>query len=52
MLDVLVSFAKVSFENHYVRPEFTVEDKIEIKDGRHPVVERLQSEFLFQMTLI
>lgn len=43
MLDVLVSFAKVSFENHYVRPEFTVEDKIEIKDGRHPVVERLSS---------
>ncbi len=43
MLDVLASFAEVSFQNRYVRPEFTAEDKIEIKDGRHPVVERLSS---------
>jgi DNA mismatch repair protein MutS len=41
MLDVLCSFAEVSFENQYVCPQFTTEDKIEIKDGRHPVVERL-----------
>ncbi len=43
MLDVLSSFAEVSFQNRYVRPEFTADDKIEIKDGRHPVVERLSS---------
>ena len=41
VLDVLCSFAEVSFENHYVRPQFTTEDKIDIKDGRHPVVEQL-----------
>lgn len=41
MLDVLCSFAEVSFEHHYVRPQFTTEDKIDIKDGRHPVVEQL-----------
>ena len=46
MLDVLASFAEVSFQNRYVRPEFTAEDKVEIKDGRHPVVELL-SEGVF-----
>ena len=40
-LDVLCSFAKVSNDNNYTRPEITESGVIEIKDGRHPVVEKM-----------
>ena len=39
-LDVLMSFAKTSEENHYVRPAVNDTDVIDIKQGRHPVIER------------
>lgn len=38
-LDVIASFAKVAHENHWVRPTFSDEPVIDIKNGRHPVVE-------------
>ena len=40
-LDVINSFAQVAEENNYSKPEVNESDKIEIKDGRHPVVEAL-----------
>ncbi len=40
-LDVLCSFAKVAVENNYICPEITEDGSIEIKDGRHPVVEKM-----------
>lgn len=43
MLDVLCSFASVAVDNHYVCPQFTAQDIIDIKDGRHPVVELMSS---------
>jgi len=39
-LDCLLSFTKVSAENKYVRPEVTDTDVLEIKQGRHPVIEK------------
>lgn len=39
MLDVLQSFARVAYENGYVRPKMTTENVISIRGGRHPVVE-------------
>ncbi len=39
-LDCLQSFAVVSSENNYVRPVLDDSDKIEISDGRHPVIEK------------
>ena len=39
-LDCLLSFTKVSGENNYVRPEITDTDVLEIKQGRHPVIEK------------
>lgn len=39
-LDVLMSFAKASQENHYVRPVINDGEIIDIKQGRHPVIER------------
>jgi len=38
-LDGFVSLAEVSVRNGYVRPRLDMGDVIEIKDGRHPVVE-------------
>lgn len=40
-LDVLYSFATVSAEENYSRPEVDDSDEIVITDGRHPVVEKL-----------
>lgn len=39
--DALSSLAQVSFDNNYCRPDIIQNGKITIKDGRHPVVERL-----------
>jgi len=39
-LDCLLSFAKVSAQNKYVRPQMNDGYVIDIKQGRHPVIER------------
>lgn len=39
-LDVLISFAKVSIENNYVKPIVDHGDTICIQQGRHPVIEQ------------
>jgi DNA mismatch repair protein MutS len=39
-LDCLQCFAEVSFRNNYVRPEVNNEDVVDVKKGRHPVVEK------------
>lgn len=38
--DCLLSFASVSRDNQYTQPHFTDDQIIDIKDGRHPVIER------------
>ena len=38
-LDVLCSFADVSLKNRYVKPDIAVDGVMDIKAGRHPVVE-------------
>jgi DNA mismatch repair protein MutS len=40
-LDVLQSFATVSEENHFVKPVLTDKREVFVKDGRHPVVEKV-----------
>ncbi len=42
--DVLCSFANVSIENNYVKPEMTLDSVIDIKDGRHPVIEKMLTD--------
>ena len=39
-LDCLLSFAKVSVENGYIRPVIEDNGELDIKGGRHPVIER------------
>lgn len=40
-LDCFLSFAEVAIENNYVKPEVNEDDAIIIKNGRHPVVEKI-----------
>ncbi|MEX0966536.1 MAG: DNA mismatch repair protein MutS [Bacteroidia bacterium] len=39
-LDCLLAFATVARDNNYVKPEVNTSHIIEIKDGRHPVIEQ------------
>jgi DNA mismatch repair protein MutS len=43
-LDVLAGLAEIAVSYGYVRPVVADDDLLEIKDGRHPVVERLSEE--------
>jgi len=47
VLDVLLSFGQIASENNYCKPEINTSKEIEIKDGRHPVVEKTQSGISF-----
>ena len=40
-IDVLQAFATVSEENNYIKPILNQNGKIDIKNGRHPVVEKV-----------
>ncbi|MBP3426423.1 MAG: DNA mismatch repair protein MutS [Rikenellaceae bacterium] len=40
-LDILNSFATVAIENHYCRPKLNDGTALDIRDGRHPVIEQL-----------
>ncbi len=46
-LDVFVSLAECASKNSYVCPTVDLSDVIEIKNGRHPVVERFVSDSYF-----
>src|SRR5690606_25337806 len=39
-LDVLLNFALIAKNNHYKRPEINIDTVIDIKGGRHPVIEK------------
>ncbi|MCX6743542.1 MAG: DNA mismatch repair protein MutS [Candidatus Parcubacteria bacterium] len=43
-LDVLLNFANIALLNNYTKPELNDGETIEIKNGRHPVIEKLQTE--------
>ncbi len=46
-LDVLCGLAAVAEKNGYCRPEVDLSDRIEISEGRHPVVEQMLDGSLF-----
>lgn len=45
--DVLCSLAETAAKNNYCMPEVDLSGVIDIRDGRHPVVEKMQTETLF-----
>ncbi|MDY3985642.1 DNA mismatch repair protein MutS [Dysosmobacter sp.] len=46
-IDALTSFAVVAVRNNYCRPDVDESGVIEIREGRHPVVERMLKDILF-----
>lgn len=46
VLDVLCSLAKVALENNYIKPELVEEKVIQIRNGRHPVIEKMENDFV------
>jgi len=39
-LDVMLCFAQLAVKHHYVRPSLNTDKTLDIKGGRHPVIER------------
>ena len=46
-IDVFASLAFVADRNHYVKPKINEKGVIDIKDGRHPVVEKMMPDNTF-----
>src|SRR3989338_7284931 len=46
MLDVLHSFAETARQQNYCKPEISEEFMIEIKEGRHPVIEPIEQQYI------
>lgn len=46
-VDVLCSFADTSLRNMYVKPDISIDGAIDIKGGRHPVVELMLNDEMF-----
>ena len=46
ILDVIASLAEVAAQRNYVRPQLHEGDEIEIRAGRHPVIETLGERFV------
>lgn len=42
-LDVYLALAEIAHQHNYVRPTFTEEHILKVREGRHPVVERLEA---------
>lgn len=47
VLDVMASLSYVAVANNYIRPEISTDGVIDIKDGRHPVVEKMTANDMF-----
>ncbi len=43
-LDCILSLTRVAVENDYIKPEIDISTEIEIKEGRHPVIEQVSGE--------
>lgn len=46
-VDVLCAFAETSLRNMYVKPDIAIDGTIDIKGGRHPVVELMLNDEVF-----
>lgn len=51
-IDVLLSFSETAIENNYTKPVVDKSYIIEIKEGRHPIVEKTVEEFIPNDTYI
>ncbi|MFI3209511.1 MAG: DNA mismatch repair protein MutS [Peptostreptococcaceae bacterium] len=51
-IDVVTSLSTVAYENNYIKPSINEDNIIEIRDGRHPVIETLVSDFISNDTTL
>ena len=53
-VDLLCGLAELALKQNYVRPVMTLEPRLEIVDGRHPVLDKLQpsGQFVANSTLL
>ena len=47
LIDVIASFAEAAQVHNYTRPDLNIDGNIDIRDGRHPLVERILTSSLF-----
>ncbi len=47
LIDVLAALAEAAQVNNYTRPDLNIDGTIDIRDGRHPLVERILTGNLF-----
>lgn len=45
-IDMMQSFAIIALENNYTKPQLNNKKVLDIKDGRHPVIEKFNSDFI------
>jgi len=43
-IDVLTNLAQLAYKNNYIKPEFNNEKIVDIKQSRHPVIEKILKE--------
>jgi len=46
-VDVLASFASAALKNQYVKPDIAIDGVIDIRQGRHPVIELMLTDEIF-----
>jgi DNA mismatch repair protein MutS len=51
LIDMMIAFSVVSMNNRFIRPEIINEKKIDIINGRHPVVEVLLDEVFVENSI-
>ena len=51
-LDMIQSFTRVSSENNYVRPKLNLDHVLEIKNGRHPVLDVSMENYIPNDTVL
>ena len=47
LIDVIASMAEAAHMNNYTRPDLNIDGTIDIRDGRHPLVEKILTSSLF-----
>jgi DNA mismatch repair protein MutS len=45
-IDFISNLSFIAYENNYIKPEITNNFEINIKEGRHPVIEKIEKKFI------
>jgi DNA mismatch repair protein MutS len=45
-LDMMTSLSRVAYNNNYSRPKINAKNELSIVSGRHPVIEKIEKDFI------